>query len=74
MNQRTYPLLTALAGRGPAPYTGPDLSRLPIEVCGDLLEVSGVTPLRYDGGGDTAPGKEYRYLLKAPDAENLRNR
>lgn len=35
MNQKTYPLLTALTGRDPASYTGPDLSRLPIEIRGD---------------------------------------
>lgn len=69
MNQQPYPLLTALARRGPASDTGPDLSWLPIELRGVLLEVRGATPLRYGGDGCTTLSKKYCYLLKAPEVE-----
>ena len=56
MNLQPHPLLTALYARGGAAYAGELLSYLLIEVRGECLWITGVTPLRDNGYRFTASG------------------
>ena len=71
MSQKSYPLLTALAGRGPAAYTGEPFSFLLVEVRNGCLQITGATPLRSDGDHYTQAGTEYWYIMESPEAERL---
>lgn len=71
MKKESYPLLSALHARGAAAYTGAPLSSLLIEVRGEQLYITGVTPLRDDGDGYVETGTEYCYILRSGEAEKL---
>ena len=66
-----YPLLTALCGRGGAVWTGAPLSWLRVEVKGERLFISGMTPLADDGDHFIQDGSAYSYMLEGEDAEKL---
>ena len=71
MSQTSYPLLTALMGRGPAAYTGEPFSFLLVEVRSGCLQITGATPLHNDGDRYTQTGTEYRYVMESAEAEKL---
>ena len=71
MNLQQHPLLTALYARGGAAYAGELLSYLLIEVRGECLWITGVTPLRDNGCRFTASGREYHYILECNAAEKF---
>ena len=71
MSKESFPLLTALAGRGPAAYTGEPFSFLLVEVRGGDLCITGSTPLRSDGERYIQSGTEYSYTIPSEDAEKL---
>ena len=71
MNPERYPHLSALAGRGPAAYTGDCCSYLLVEVRGGRLYIAGATPFRERRGRWFCSGEEYCYILDSEAAEAL---
>lgn len=71
MDMIQYPLLTALYGRGGTTWTGAPLSWLRVEVKGERLFISGMTPLVDDGERFIQDGSTYTYILEGADAEKL---